>query len=516
MSTNKNRSQTPILCWILYGAGILAASGVLTLHFFFNEKSNGWLFGGGLILCFLAFKLAFVIRPRRCAIKRRSSPDMWLINGRFRFIASGAFLLFIVGSIVTFFSTKTYIPTALEHQKEQASQQIFNTKHDALKDLPKGFKTNWTSFRGINGTATALGKKFPTQWSLEMGNGIKWKTKIPVNGFNAPIVWENRIFLTGGDKLGQEVFCFDSDNGELLWRKTIFSAQSLPEVSKESGFATPTMTTNGKLVFALFASGDLVALDFDGNITWKKNIGRPETGYGIRSSLISDGIRLFVQNDYKGQDKLVAFDATTGDILWSTPRKKISWASPSLLKIGGTIQLILIDNTSVISYEPNTGKQIWQIQCLEGEALASIGFDGKDILFIANKNAKPVALKISKTGAKILWQGEQAISATASPVASGNMLFIPTDSGKTICLDTQTGKLIWTNDFSAPFIASPIIANQTVYTFDTTGYAHLFLAEKTYREIATIKMNEPIIATPAFLKGRIYIRGTQHLFCLEK
>ena len=477
MSTNKNRSETSILYWI---------------------------------------KLAFIIHPRRSAIKRRLSPDVWLINGRFRFVASGVFLLFIAGSIVSFFSIKTYIPVALKYQKEQASLRIFNIKHDAIKDLPKSFKSNWSAFRGIYGTATTLHEKFPTQWNIEMGNGIKWKTEIPVDGFNAPMVWENRVFLTGGDKLGQEVFCFDADNGTLLWWESILSIQTFPTSLKESGFATPTMTTNGKLVFALFASGDLVALNFDGEIAWRKNIGHPETDSGTCSSLLCDGIRLFLQNDHKEQEELIAFDASTGDILWSTPRKRISWASPSLVKIDDTIQLVLIDNTSVIAYEPNTGKQIWQIQCLEGEARGSVAFNGKDTLFIANKNAKPVALKISKTNAKILWEGEQAISTTASPVTSGNTLFIPTDSGNIICLDAQTGKPIWTKEFSAPFIASPIIANQTVYTFDTTGYAHLFSTEKTYREIATIKMNEPIIATPAFSKGRIYIRGTQHLFCLEK
>jgi len=516
MNTNKNKSPKSPLIWFLYGIGTVSGIGATTLLLLFNGKNKIWFTLGASLLFFLSFKLAFFISPPKPVIKRRPPPNVWVIDSRFRIILPLIFTLFFLTALLLSFTKKSTIPIALEQQKAHAKQQIFNTKHDAQKDLPNRFKSNWTAFRGSYATATPLHKKFPTQWDLEMGNGIKWKTEIPVDGFNAPIVWKNRVFLTGADKLGQEVFCFDAENGELLWRKTILTAQTLPIISEEIGLATPTMTTNGKKVFALFASGDLVALDLDGEIVWRKNIGRPETEEGICSSLLCDGVRLFVQNDYKEQDKLVAFDADTGDVLWTTPRTKISLASPALVKIGDSLQLILINNKSVISYEPNTGKQIWQIQCLEGKARASIAFDGKDTLFIANKNAKPVALKLNKTSAKILWTADQPLSATASPVSTTDTLYIPTDSGKIVALDTKTGKTIWSQKGSTPFKASPLIANHTLYTFDTAGYAHLFSTTKNQKETATIKMNEPIIATPALSHGHLFIRGRTHLFCIEK
>ena len=38
----------------------------------------------------------------------------------------------------------------------------------------------------------------------------------------------------------------------------------------------------------------------------------------------------------------------------------------------------------------------------------------------------------------------------------------------------------------------------------------------TFRQLARSELGEPASATPAFLNGRIYIRGGKHLFCIGK
>ena len=43
--------------------------------------------------------------------------------------------------------------------------------------------------------------------------------------------------------------------------------------------------TDGRRVYAIFANGDLVAVDFDGQQVWLKNLGQPKNPYGHASSL---------------------------------------------------------------------------------------------------------------------------------------------------------------------------------------------------------------------------------------
>jgi outer membrane protein assembly factor BamB len=54
--------------------------------------------------------------------------------------------------------------------------------------------TNWSSWRGSEGTGISAETNLPTEWSPE--KNIKWKAALPGRGHSSPIVWENKIFLT--------------------------------------------------------------------------------------------------------------------------------------------------------------------------------------------------------------------------------------------------------------------------------------------------------------------------------
>jgi len=67
---------------------------------------------------------------------------------------------------------------------------------------------------------------------------------------------------------------FWRSTGKILWttlvEKIAGSPAQAPKVTKETGLSAPTCTTDGRRVYAIFANGDLVALDMDG----KKNMGQ--------------------------------------------------------------------------------------------------------------------------------------------------------------------------------------------------------------------------------------------------
>jgi hypothetical protein len=111
----------------------------------------------------------------------------------------------------------------------------------------------------------------PAEWDGPSGKNILWKTPIPHPGFNSPIIWGKRIFLSGADRRTQVVYCVDADTGEILWQAELNNIPGSPErrpnVTEDTGYAAPTMTTDGQMIFALFATGDVACLDFERK-TW--------------------------------------------------------------------------------------------------------------------------------------------------------------------------------------------------------------------------------------------------------
>ena len=107
-----------------------------------------------------------------------------------------------------------------------------------------------------------------------------------------------------------------------------------------TGLSAPTLTTDGKRVFAIFATGDVIAFDMDGKRVWAKNLGVPDNHYGHSSSLINWSKKLFIQYDTNSGGQIDCLDVVTGNTVWETVRKaKISWASPVLLKWMANIRL---------------------------------------------------------------------------------------------------------------------------------------------------------------------------------
>src|SRR5574341_286306 len=141
------------------------------------------------------------------------------------------------------------------------------------------FLRNWPGFRGPGGNGIASVDRAPLAWNVESRQGIKWQAPVPKPGHSSPVIWEDKIFLSGGDEESLEVYCFASESGELLWQRQVNDADGAPQAIKlngETGFAAPTMTTNGRYVFAIFATGQVVCFDMNGKQVWNLDLGIPD------------------------------------------------------------------------------------------------------------------------------------------------------------------------------------------------------------------------------------------------
>lgn len=375
------------------------------------------------------------------------------------------------------------------------------------------------SFRGsplANGVSPH--KNLPVTWDPATGTHIIWKVSLKKKGNNSPVIWGDRLFLAVADASGKEILCYDRHSGTLLWKKEVKnvtgSPGQFPKVTDDTGLSAPTLATDGLGVYAIFADGDIICVDMSGKEIWSRNLGLPDNHYGHSSSLLYWQKKLMVQYDTNRGGKVMALDCFTGNTIWETDRNaKISWASPILASVGGRFQLILSADPIVAGYDPDSGRELWSVDCMMGEVGPSPAF-GSGLVFAANEYAKLVAIRPGPPSATVVWEADEYLPEVASPVAADGLLFIATSYGVLAVFDTKTGEKYWEHESRSGFYASPLVADGKLFALDMEGVMHIFQISKEKILISEPELGEKTVATPAFASGRIYLRGEENLYCI--
>jgi outer membrane protein assembly factor BamB len=453
-----------------------------------------WLFAGGALV--LAAALAFSLLSHSAL---RSDYDVAGAKAE----ESGS-----NGTGVRVFIEKIFTPGGLKKGLSGAAKENYVDTEEIMK--------NWPSFRGPGGKGVTGYPDTPISWNGRSGKGVVWKVPVPKPGYNSPVIWGDRLFLSGADAKGQEVYCFDRNTGAMLWKREVKgipgSPPEPPRVTRDTGLAASTMATDGERAFAVFATGDVACFDFEGNGLWARNLGVPENHYGHSSSLITYRNFLLVQYDHGASASLIALDVKSGKTVWEAKRNvTISWSSPILVHTGTRPEVILNATPVVASYNPENGKELWSVECLMGEMGPSSAYsDG--MVFSGTVFAALSAIDVRTKS--IVWQTADDLPDAASPLAVSGYLFLPTSFGPVSCLDAKTGTVLWRHEFKEGSYASPICAGEKVYLMDKSGVMHIFKADREFVSLGDPPLGEPSWATPAVIGNRIYIRGFTHLFCI--
>jgi outer membrane protein assembly factor BamB len=404
-------------------------------------------------------------------------------------------------------------------QTEKAVQET-DTKVSSLASQKLSFtilKNQHNAFRGPFSQGIVYSKNIPVDWDGPTGKNILWKTPVPKSGFNSPVIWNDKIFLSGADEQMREVYCFDRLSGKLLWSRPVTnivgSPASPPRVTDDTGLAAPTLTVDFNGVYAIFGTGDLIAFDHEGNRLWARNLGVPDNHYGHSSSLQTWDDKVFIQYDTNRGSRLIAVNTRDGNTVWEISRtNRISWASPVLAEINGKLQILTTSEPTVAGHNSADGSLLWKVDCMMGEVGPSVAFsDG--LVFAANEYATLAAIKPG-AAPELIWEDNEYLPEAASPVAFEGLLYLATSYGVIACYDAATGEKQWEHEAGNGFYSSPVIADGRLYLGDLSGTFYVFKASREKNLLAIPKLGENAYATPAFTQGRIYIRGEKHLICI--
>ncbi|UCD50002.1 MAG: PQQ-binding-like beta-propeller repeat protein [Phycisphaerales bacterium] len=481
----------------------------------FRSRKGSYLLLGGVIVFLIGAKCADSLKKKLPAPPSQDDPQnrqareaMW---SRWAVTAGVAMLVFAVFSLMAGsrvdFAGKGGPPLTPYPTIEQVNR-------------------NWASFRGPNGAGISTYTSIPTEWDGETGEGILWKTKVPIGGNNSPVVWGDRIFLAGGDANDLQVYCVDTESGRILWTGDVTrvspKADEEPfEPYEDTGYSTPTVVTNGRQVCAIFVTGDVGCFDMNGRKLWEKSLGIPDSMYGYAASLAIYQNVILVQFDQAtaddGLSELIALDGPSGEVVWRKKRPVAnSWSSPIVAGIGGKFQLITCADPWVIAYDPVNGSELWRVECLAGD-IASTPVYAKGLTFVIEPYTKTVAIRTDGQGqvteTHIAWTNEDGGPDICSPVTDGEVLLNMGD-GLLTCLKVSDGTAMWEEDLRAYFFASPSLVGDKLYLLDDEGVMSIAEYKPKYKELTKCKLGEECRASPAFADGRIYIRGVENLYCI--
>src|SRR5437773_1419080 len=187
---------------------------------------------------------------------------------------------------------------------------------------------NWPRFRGPNGSGVSESRDLPVEFGPK--TNLTWRTAVPA-GHSSPVVWENRVFLTGYEQSRGIVACLDWKSGRRLWERTV-EVTRLERKSKPNDPASSTPAADQTGIYVLFSAFGLVAFSHDGQERWRRPLEPFSPPHGMGSSPVLAAGSVVIVADQVSDSYIAAFEAASGQPRWKTPRPNLvgGYATPVL------------------------------------------------------------------------------------------------------------------------------------------------------------------------------------------
>ncbi len=310
------------------------------------------------------------------------------------------------------------------------------------------FAQDWPQWRGPNRDGKVTGFTAPQTWPKELTQ--KWKTTVG-SGDATPALVGDKLYVFARQGEDEVTLCLDAADGKELWRDKYAAQAVTGAAARHPGPRSSPAVAEGKVV-TLGVGGVLSCLDASGKVLWRKDEFPKVVPkfFTAMSPIIVDGMGI-AQLGGKDNGAIMAFDLATGNEKWKWAGEGPEYASPVLMTVEGTKQIVTLTEKSIVGIAVADGKLLWQLpfvpQRMAYNAATPI-VDGQTVIYTGQGRGTK-AVKIEKQGdgfaAKELWSNAELAAQFNTPVLKDGLLFGLSNRGNLFCLNAQTGQTAWTD-----------------------------------------------------------------------
>lgn len=412
--------------------------------------------------------------------------------------------------------------------------------------------TDWPQWRGPFFNGSTDERNLPQSWNWT--EDIAWVSPLPGPSGATAVICRGRVFVTSMVERGPDfvALCFDAANGKKLWEKHVGSdSRRFPR----NNMVSPSPVTDGKYVFFLYASGDLVGFDYEGNQLWSRNIeaeyGNLALQFGYSSSPLLYGGRLYViairrNKPYRPPEAaepldsyIMALDPATGKTLWKQQRPTNAfdegmetYSTPVPFVRDGRTEILNTGGDFVTAHDPDTGKELWRFEywtrkVRDSRIIPSL-VTGDGLIFgTRHKHGGVFALKPpggdDSSEARLVWEFDGPAPDCTTPLYYQDRLYVLDGirNGKVLtCLDPKTARPFWQGKLGGrgPWRASLTGADDKLYCINETGEIVVLAASgDEFKILFETKIDEtPIQSSISVADGHLFIRTAKNLYCIGK
>ncbi len=385
---------------------------------------------------------------------------------------------------------------------------------------------HWPQWRGFDSAGIGFGRP-PTRFGP--AENLRWRAELPGIGHSSPVIWGDLVLLTTAEDFAEgtrlAVLGVSRRDGSLRFKTPVGAARG--RTHAKNGYASPTVATDGKRIFAFFGAAGLFCCDMSGERLW--HVELPNTdhvwGYGGSPTLYRDVV--IVAADGEQESFIAAYDQATGAPRWKTERpSRGSWSTPVIVSPpGGAATELIVNGTThdptgagwVIAYDPESGSELWRVGGTETFVTPTMLKLGPWVYSLSGRNGPIMAIAPGGRGdvssTHVVWRTRHGGPYIPSAVAYRGRLFVVDDGGRLACYNAGDGTCLWRKRLSGSFTASLTAADGRVFAVSENGICSVFAADDQYRLLAENRLGERCYATPALVDDEIFIRTHHALWC---
>ena len=413
-------------------------------------------------------------------------------------------------------------------EREKWFRQQRQAETDVLADEPHRVTSeDWSRYCGTDGSRTVDEPLSVRNWQQHPPKQL-WRHPVG-EGWSSFAVVGSRAFTQEQRGPLECVVCYRSDSGVEIWAHT-------DETRYETAMggigprATPTVTDSA--VFALGATGIFNCMDpVTGTILWQRNIcedaesSMPEWGF-CGSPLLVDNT-VVIDAGGSSNKAVIAYDQSTGDIVWAAENHRAGYSSPRLEIIDGQHILLVFHGDGLLAIDPTDGSRLWQYPftnmyhvnaaqplLIGDHVIVSNGYDGGCVALETGRITNGCPAEVWPPNRRLKLKFNEAV------VQDGFVYGL--DDGILCCIDAASGERRWKGGryrFGQVLLWDGVLLVQS-------ENGHTALVEATpdaYREItrfpglSRLRGGGPVKVwnVPVVNRSRLYIRSAEEAACFE-